>query len=1118
MPTTPTPTPQPRRRPNRYAHAPAGETRHGAGHRGDDGFGLIEVLVAFVLLMTVVVPSSLLLGNVLAQTSTNRASVAAGQIAEQALESAHGVLSAAMTGSCNEQMPCNVTLASQVVGHITYHTTLNFQWALIGNASADVCTSLEIPQVASATATVNWGPGLHSLSESSIVNLPYSPTNFNDGFLAVQVNGVTNLAATGQPANFGQPGVVVTVTSDTGTAETFPVTDSHGCAFGAVPANLSATCPSGTPTCTNYTIALSPPAGASTTYVDQQLNTSPSATVTVAPTQVTGPPLFTYDQAVSLTMTYPSVTGVEGGVTCPLPTLCVATGQTPGANPSSTISPATFADRTGSDNGSPSGGLAYDGAGPVGTGTGASAVSFDGSSGNVQTATAVANPQTFSLAAWFKTTTSGSIMGFTNQQGTSGQNTWDRHIWVDAAGHVVYGVYPGSVQEVSSPGTYTDGRWHFVVAELSGAGMALYLDGSSVATNAGVTSAQVYNGYWHLGWSNAQQGWADGPTSNYFDGSLAQVAIFPGALTGAQVTALDTAATPAAYATTVTGDGPTSYYPLNATVQSGTAATAPIASLQAYTGSAWSNVSPPAGLARLQQLVCPSTTTCWGVGSTTSDTGMIVSGTLSGGVWTFTGWPTTPGTDLSSISCPSTTECLATGYTLSGTTRAGLLLAYNGTTWGTLPTSGVTDLSSIACPATTACTMVGSNGGTPKIYTFAPTTAPAPPSFTAVTLAPSPTALTGVSCPANSGSPPACFVTGSTGSGASAWSSGDAGATWAAVGSVATGYSSLGAPACTSSTACLIPADSASAGTGTVLSLSRGAGSPPTWTAAAAPSSFPNGQWVAAVGCQAGTCFAVGQQPPASSATVPLLAVTTDGSTWTSVPVPGSTDQVALTGVGCGSFGCVAVGESPGSDVLYSYSSGTWTANTDPISGAGMVGLGFSASVANSLLSGGVRQVATSQAGANPGALGTPLYPFVNGYSVFPGSCLAQASTGLPTAAPGPGGSATVTARLANTALDVVNTAGQPVPNATISATVTSTVPVAPATTAPMQGCTTDTYTLPTTGADGLSAAGFPLGVYAITVNGTSVPGTITVSDSGVTYNSVTYPQPASVPIVVNLP
>jgi Tfp pilus assembly protein PilV len=1082
--------------------------------RGDDGFGLIEVLVAFVLLMTVTIPSSLLLGDVLAQTSTNRASVAAGQLAEQALESAHGVLSSAMTGSCDEQMPCTVVLADQVVDHITYHTKLHFEWALIGNASADVCTSLVVPQVASATATVSWGPGLHSLSESSIVNLPYTPTNLNDGFLAVQVNGVTNRASAGQPANFGQPGVVVTVTSDGGTNVTFPVTDSHGCAFAAVPANLSTSCPASAPTCTNYTITLSPPADASTAYVDQQLNTSPSANVTLAPTQVTGPPLFTYDRAALITLVYPSVTGVEGGVTCPLPTLCVASGQSPSPNPSRSLFAGTYADQTGADNGSPSGGLAYDAAGPLTS----SAVAFDGSTGYVQTANPITNPQTLSLAAWFKTTSSGSILGFSNQQAASGQTNWDRQIWIDAAGHVVFGVYPGSVQEVASPGTYTDNRWHFVVAEISSAGMSLSLDGSPVAANPSVTSAQAYDGWWHLGWSNAAQGWADAPTSNYFAGSLAQVATFPNALSSSQISTLATAPTAAAYATAVTADGPSSFYPLNASIQSGLAATTPTASLLSYDGSTWSSIAPPTGLARLESLVCPSTTTCEGVGTTSSNMGMLVSATLSGGNWTFSGWPTTPGTNLSSISCPSTTECLAAGYSMSGATRTGLLLSFDGQSWSTVATSGVTILNSIACPTSSACILVGANGGTPELFTFAPTVAPAQPSFNAVTLSSAPSGLSAVTCPAHSGSTPTCFVTGTTASGASAWSTNDLGTTWTPVGSIAAGYSSLGTPVCTSSSACLIPANSTSTDTGTVLSLSPVSGTPPTWTAAAAPASFPPGQWVAAVDCRSGTCFAAGQAPTASGATVPLLADTTDGSTWTSIAVPGSTDQVALTGVACGSFGCVAVGESPGSDTVYSTSGGAWTADTDPDSGPGIVGLGFSASVGNSLLSGGVRQVVASRAGVNPGALGIPLYPFVNGYSVFPGSCLAQASTALPTTAPGPGASATALARLANTSLDIVNAAGQPVAGATVTATVTGTTPVAPATTAPMQGCTTDTYSLPTTGGDGLSTAGFPLGVYTLTVNGTAVTNPITISNGAVTYNSMTYPQPASVPIVVNLP
>src|SRR5664280_231975 len=100
----------------------------------------------------------------------------------------------------------------------------------------------------------------------------------------------------------------------------------------------------------SYTITLSRPAGSSATYVDQQLNAAPSSTITVAPTAVVGPPVFTYDKAATITLTYPSVTEVEGGVTCPLPTLCLSNGQHPAANPSFAVSATTFNDQKAANN------------------------------------------------------------------------------------------------------------------------------------------------------------------------------------------------------------------------------------------------------------------------------------------------------------------------------------------------------------------------------------------------------------------------------------------------------------------------------------------------------------------------------------------------------------------------------------------------------------------------------------------------------------------------------------------------------------------------------------------------------------------------------------------------
>lgn len=219
----------------------------------------------------------------------------------------------------------------------------------------------------------------------------------------------------------------------------------------------------------------------------------------------------------------------------------------------------TFVDASGHGNtGTGEGGVTPGAAGPLG----GNAASFDGATGTVQTATGYAGPQSFSIAAWFETTTSGSIVSFTNQQANAGQADWDRQIWLDPQGHVVFGVYPGQVEELVSPGTYDNGGWHFVVAEVSPAGMELYVDGALVADNPGVTSAQVFDGYWHLGWSNAQTGWADPPSDNYFTGSLAQMAIEPSALDQAQVIALYRAGTVTSYAKNVVAAGATSYWPL----------------------------------------------------------------------------------------------------------------------------------------------------------------------------------------------------------------------------------------------------------------------------------------------------------------------------------------------------------------------------------------------------------------------------------------------------------------------------------------------------------------------------------------------------------------------------
>ncbi|HVB13589.1 MAG TPA: LamG-like jellyroll fold domain-containing protein [Candidatus Dormibacteraeota bacterium] len=203
----------------------------------------------------------------------------------------------------------------------------------------------------------------------------------------------------------------------------------------------------------------------------------------------------------------------------------------PDAVPGVTTPATTFPDATGNGNpGTPVGGATAGGSGVWSDGAGAS---LDGTTGYVETATAV-NPQVVSESAWFKTTTSGAIMGMTSVQTNGSPAEWDRMLWVDPAGHVVYGIYPGGFEEVTSPGAYDDGAWHFVVATVGPAGQDLYVDGALVASNAAVTAPQNYVGYWHLGFAYTAS-WPDAPTSDYLDGSIADAAVFDSQLAAAKV-------------------------------------------------------------------------------------------------------------------------------------------------------------------------------------------------------------------------------------------------------------------------------------------------------------------------------------------------------------------------------------------------------------------------------------------------------------------------------------------------------------------------------------------------------------------------------------------------------
>ena len=159
------------------------------------------------------------------------------------------------------------------------------------------------------------------------------------------------------------------------------------------------------------------------------------------------------------------------------------------------------------------------------------ASTFDGTvNDRVASTQPIPGPDVFSQEVWFKTTSKagGKIAGFGNSN-TGDSSAYDRHLYMDTSGRVLFGVYPGSSQTVQSGTGLNNGQWHQAVATLGPNGMVLYVDGVKVASRTDVTNGQSYTGYWRLGGDNT---WSGG---KYFNGSIDEYSVYPSVLTPRQV-------------------------------------------------------------------------------------------------------------------------------------------------------------------------------------------------------------------------------------------------------------------------------------------------------------------------------------------------------------------------------------------------------------------------------------------------------------------------------------------------------------------------------------------------------------------------------------------------------
>lgn len=238
--------------------------------------------------------------------------------------------------------------------------------------------------------------------------------------------------------------------------------------------------------------------------------------------------------------------------------------------------------------GEDSGTTAYDWAGPADLTTGAgvtrgtdgaigddAAATFGGTStGLASTALAEQASDSLSVEAWVRTTSTrgGKIVGF-GSASTGTSTSYDRHVYMDNAGRITFGTYPGAVRSLTTTTAYNDGAWHHVVATLGASGMRLYVDGRRVGQRTDTVSGQSYTGYWRVG-GDSVSGWPNAPTSGYLAGSIDDVAVYPAPLTAAQVSSHWTASgrtstvTPApadAYGAAVHAADPDLYWRLSET-------------------------------------------------------------------------------------------------------------------------------------------------------------------------------------------------------------------------------------------------------------------------------------------------------------------------------------------------------------------------------------------------------------------------------------------------------------------------------------------------------------------------------------------------------------------------
>ena len=185
---------------------------------------------------------------------------------------------------------------------------------------------------------------------------------------------------------------------------------------------------------------------------------------------------------------------------------------------------------------------------------------FDGSSQYISTGFIISSTSSYTLSAWFKTTTTNQDRIILGDFNSSAQNKSARAILGFNGTRIYLNMGDGTTSSFNygsgyNASSYFDGNWHLYTLTINGFTQKAYLDGTLVETWTSSVSAGTAG---ERGYTIGRYG--DFASTNYFNGQIDEVAIFNKALNTTEINTLWNNGSPSNLM--ATNLNPIAYYPL----------------------------------------------------------------------------------------------------------------------------------------------------------------------------------------------------------------------------------------------------------------------------------------------------------------------------------------------------------------------------------------------------------------------------------------------------------------------------------------------------------------------------------------------------------------------------